>query len=80
MTKRKGKFSLPLELINTSPRTVLKILKDVIIVRAEVMYVSNSIEYYGISDQFDEISDRCVVPTYKAIIDEGIVYWEQVNE
>lgn len=45
------------------------VLETCVVVSAEAITTHNTIEYYAISSQFDEVSDGDEVPEYIAVID-----------
>jgi hypothetical protein len=81
-----GKFSIPLDIIDKAvqgismddSRKVLLILKGMIIVRAESLYPTSSVEYYAFSEYFEPLAQGEKVPeyTYKRVGGTcGIVYY-----
>ncbi len=70
MKKNKvGKFHIGLRGIDSQADKVREFFNryQILVVRAETMYCSNSIEYTGISDFFDEIATNEIVPHYTII-------------
>jgi hypothetical protein len=59
-----GKFSVSRRVIDEQPALARKLMRDIIIVRAEMSYVQDSIEYIGICDEFEPISELTPVPEY----------------
>lgn len=64
-----GRFSVTCHLIRTQPGQVVEMMRmlGVVIVRAELLYQSDAIEYIGLSLAFDKISDNCEAPEYRII-------------
>ena len=65
---RYGMFKIPNYMIDNYPDLVKRIMGECIIVRAESLYVSNVIEYYAISDWFDEVPEGYLANEYIANI------------
>lgn len=73
MKNRLGKFYIDKDLIENNFEEVQKIMSKVVVVRAEMLYQSNSIEYMAISKDFDEVSEGKEIPTYKVKVSQDIV-------
>ena len=69
--RRLGKFYIDTALIESSPGTVFEILSTVIVVRAEMRWDMDAIEYIGISHSFECLPCGRRVPEYKAIFEQG---------
>jgi hypothetical protein len=67
---RIGKFSIPLDQINDTPKVALAILAGCIVVRAESMWHSNQIEYIAVNDAFDVVPVGNVPPRYDVIVQD----------
>jgi hypothetical protein len=67
-----GKFSVSCTMIENDPDVVKQILSKMIIVRAESMYVTNTIEYTAIWDKFSYVELGQEVPTYEIEIDSNM--------
>ncbi len=65
-SKRVGKFSIERYLIGDDPSTVHQMLANKVIVRAEVLYEMDAIEYHAYSDDFDEVENGQKIPEYVA--------------
>ena len=46
-----------------------RILKDLVVVRAEQMFSAESIEYIALSSKFEEIDSAEKIPEYRILID-----------
>jgi len=55
-------------MIDECPDLVKRIMGECIIVRAEHFFVSNVIEYYAISELFDEVKEGYLVCEYEVIV------------
>jgi hypothetical protein len=62
--KRKGTFSITDEFIKDSPDIVMKILGNMIIVRAEHLFSSGRTEYNAYSPTFDTVTEGEIAPWY----------------
>ena len=51
--RRFGVFSINLDMINDHPKIVKRIMGECIVVKAEMIYIKDCIEYTAISDWFD---------------------------
>jgi hypothetical protein len=59
---RVGKFRILHKFIEEHPEVVQAIMAKCIVVRAEEHFISNSIEYYAYSNEFDPKEDICFTP------------------
>lgn len=75
--KRRGRFIISHALLcDDNWRSILPAMKDVLIVRAESRYDSQTIEYIGMSDKFEEVDDGQEAPMYHCTLtrdDNGTV-------
>lgn len=78
ITRRFGKFSVPREVVLCDPPAAHAFLDGVLIVRAELMFASDSIEYTGISDAFREVNEGEEAPWYAASLFAGRVAWKEL--
>ena len=69
--RRLGKFIISTSLIEDSPGTVFEILSTVIVVRAEMRWDIDAIEYIGISHSFECLPCGRKVPEYEAMFEQG---------
>lgn len=60
-----GKFSIPRYVINDKPELARRLLRDIIVVRAELDYRTDAIDYIGLCKDFDLVSELEPVPNYK---------------
>jgi hypothetical protein len=65
---KKGTFTLTYGCIESNPEVVRQIMARCIIVRAESMYINNTILYHAISEDFEDCPDYVMSPNYKWII------------
>lgn len=68
-----GKFTINSNVIKENPDLARHILSDMIVVRAEQMFVANEIEYIAISDLFRDVPRYEITPSYKIEVDENAV-------
>lgn len=60
-----GKFSVSRRVIDDQPVLARRLMRDIIIVRAETSYVQDAVEYIGLCDEFEPISELDPnIPTY----------------
>jgi hypothetical protein len=67
--KRFGRFFLSIRFIEDMPDKVVAMFfrLEIIVVRAEMLYDRNGIEYIGISPHFEEIDASFVTPEYEIL-------------
>lgn len=72
-----GKIEVDEEFIRDHPGKIAEVfaLLKLVPVRAELMFRNRSIEYYALSDQFDEIPEWEVVPGYKIEVEFDHKSW-----
>jgi len=63
-SKRFGKFIIDWKVIDENPGLVQSIMAECIIIRAEAMYESETMEYTAISDHFVEVRKGHTPMTY----------------
>ncbi len=78
--RRLGAFSIDESLIRKHPEAALTILRDVLVVRAEMHY-GGRIEYEGLSEHFAICDEGLRPPRYRAVLHTdgfGVVFkgWE----
>lgn len=59
-----GRFSIPVDLVRQQNIAVKRIMSQCIIVRAEMMFINNVIEYEAISWRFREVPEGQIMPNY----------------
>lgn len=66
----KGRFSIDLHEVREKPEEVAKIMSllNVVIVRAEALFISDKIQYEGLSPYFEEVGTGYVMPEYDIIV------------
>ena len=83
--RRWGKFSISSLLLEERIDEFKAILSGVVITRAECTYHNGRIEYVGICEDFDEISEGEIIPEYTAELkhEDGVVRvsrWVRVRD
>lgn len=74
--RKYGKFSIHKELIDKAINNEVhmgdlqSILANFLILRAEMDFCSNSIEYIAFSDLFEEVEEWCISPSYRLLIEQ----------
>lgn len=71
MNKRIGRFAMSTQLVERDPETARAIMGRCIVVRCEMMYAYNTLEYMALSPDFDEVHQGDIVPEYNVIISES---------
>ena len=69
MNKQRGHFKIHRDLIDENPMVVLAVMAKVIVVRAECMLMSDTVEYDAISPEFRVAHDFEVTPYYEIIVE-----------
>jgi hypothetical protein len=69
--KRLGRFALSRILIERDPAMARAIMGRCIIVRCEMMYAYDTLEYLALSPSFDAIEHGMRAPEYEVIISES---------
>lgn len=67
MDSKLGRFSITSELIRRSPEVVKMLMGDMIILRAEHLFVNDVIEYTASSDLFEELPKGVKIPEYNIV-------------
>lgn len=62
--RRVGKFSISRDMIENGPELVKQILGKCVVVRAEMMFDRDAIEYIAFCDEFDEVYLGSRPPSY----------------
>jgi len=80
---RRGKFVVNYDLVIKNPEQMMKVLSNVLIIRAENDFVKNQITYSGFCESFDEVAYHHEAPFYQAEITEHpdktiTVQWKQL--
>ncbi len=66
--RRIGKFRISRAIINDHPGDALAVLSECIVLRADVDWHSNSVEYVALSDKFEHVPSYLEPPFYEAQI------------
>lgn len=69
LLERKGKVRLSADVITIQPDIVVKAFEGSIVVRAEMQWIDNSIEYVLLHPKFDMVNVGEVIPEYDIVID-----------
>jgi hypothetical protein len=64
LLSRIGTFRITRELIEKNPETIVKILKDVLVIHVESNFPTNALIYTGYSKHFDLVDDSMMPPNY----------------
>lgn len=71
MDKRIGRFAMSRQIVERDPKTARAIMGRCIVVRCEMMYAHDTLEYVALSPDFDEVPNGVITPEYDVIISEG---------
>ena len=71
MDKRIGRFAMSRQLAERDQETARAVMGRCLIVRCEMMYAHDTLEYVAISPDFDEVPDGMIAPAYDVIISDG---------
>lgn len=81
--RKVGRFSIDMELLRNNDVTVFTIFKDVIPVRAEAHFATNSIEYVALSPYYTDVEVGEIPPKYTCVLSSNVeneevtVTWEK---
>lgn len=70
-SRRLGKFTIPRDIIEDTPALAQEILSTVIVVRAEMLWDRDALEYIGISHSFESLPCGARAPWYDYIMEQG---------
>lgn len=62
--KRRGKFMVSSEFLESAPTELQQIMANCIVVRCEFLHAENAFLYHAYSEMFDEVEAGVVVPQY----------------
>lgn len=71
MNQHNGRFSMSRQLIERDPEIARAIMERCIVVRCEMVYIYDTLEYIALSLDFDEVPKCEVAPEYNVIISDG---------
>jgi hypothetical protein len=82
LLERIGTFKVSRSYIRKNPEDALKILKDVLIVRVDNDFSSDSLTYLGYSEHFNLVNYNEMPPnyTYDMKVDTGEITWHSENK
>ena len=69
--RRIGRFAMSRMLVERDPETAMSIMGRAIVVRCEMMYERDTLEYVALSPDFDEVLPGGFIPEYSVIISDG---------
>lgn len=79
-SRRYGRFTAPSQWAQQFRTDLKRVMGLCIVVRAEHLFVSDSIEYYAISDRFRNVPHGEIVPEYQWFFSaDGDVWCEELN-
>ena len=71
MNRRIGRFAMSRQLVERDPETARAVMGRVIVVRCEMMYETDTLEYMALSPDFDEVPQNEIAPAYDVMISDG---------
>lgn len=71
MVRRIGVFTMSRQLVERDQETARAVMGRCIVVRCEMMYSRDALEYMALSPDFDEVPEGMIVPQYDVIIGDG---------
>ena len=77
--RRIGRFTISSRMIERSPEIVRAAMGRCIIVRCEMLFEFDALEYVAISPDFDEVQQGMISPEYEVIIDNGDIRFKHSN-
>lgn len=73
--RRLGTFLVPWGMIDRNPDDVAKVFVDCIVVRAELRWDVDAIEYVAYRPEFASVDPGACTPRYRALFYDGKVEW-----
>jgi len=71
LLNKPGRFSISRQLMREEQKeNILKVFSNMVVVRAEYMFVRDEIEYEAMSPLFRTVKSGEILPTYKIIVNE----------
>lgn len=70
LVNRYGRFSISLDLVHQDPYRIMAILSQCLVVRCELLYAGNRLEYIALSEAFSEVPTGMITPEYQVVISE----------
>lgn len=70
LVSRRGRFNVSKEFLNNPTSVIFQLFSNFIIVRAEYMYDTDSVEYIAVSKLFSPVEEGYETPDYKITIKE----------
>lgn len=62
-----GKFHIHRDMILSDEAAVLRVMAKCIVVRCELLYHNNAFEYVALSEDFAEVPEASIIPTYNIV-------------
>ena len=62
--RRRGRFESDMKLVEHEFEAVARLMRNVVVMRAECMMQRHSIEYHGVSPYFEVVEKMSLVPIY----------------
>lgn len=78
--QRIGQFSVNQKLIDRDWKGIALLLSDVLIIRAEAHYASDSIHYTAIGEKFDLRPEGELPPWYRCEVIDGKAVFKRIDE
>jgi len=70
-TRRLGTFRIARKVIEDNPDAVLEVMRQLIVVRCEMMWDSDALCYVAISESFDVVPHGQIAPAYDVLMHAG---------
>ena len=68
---RLGSFKVSLHLVETEPEQVMVMMRSMVVLRAEVSYIAEAIEYHCYSPMFRRVNPGEPLPEYSMSMDSN---------
>lgn len=69
LSKRRGRFQIPLAIIENQPEMVLKVMGEVIVIEATASAWTCLVQYQALSPHFRKVKEGEVIPEYYATVE-----------
>lgn len=77
--RRVGKFKVDFYFITDEPEIARLVMKDMIVLRAESLFIEGRILYEATHPAFEVVPMELEIPFYSAIIKAGVVAWNKIE-
>lgn len=77
--RRLGKFSINMKLIDSAPEIIRELMGHMIVLRAEIRYDRDYIDYVAESELFAPVDRYMIAPDYELRRQDGVWHAERIS-